>query len=111
MSAVIIHIQTWAWGQFSASFLSRALKALCCCCSGSKSRLTLSDPVDCSTPGLPDHHQLPELTQTHVHQVGDAIQLPHPASSSLAFDLSQQQGLFQSASSLHQEARVLMLQH
>ena len=35
---------------------------------------TLSDPMDCSTPGLPVHHQLPELTQTHVHRVGDAIQ-------------------------------------
>ena len=39
---------------------------------------TLCDPVDCSMPGLPVHHQLPELTQTHVHQVGDAIQPSHP---------------------------------
>ena len=38
---------------------------------------TLCDPVDCSTPGLPVHHQLPEPTQTHVHPVSDAIQLPH----------------------------------
>ena len=36
--------------------------------------LTLCDPTDCSTPGLPVHHQLPELAQTHVHRVGDAIQ-------------------------------------
>ena len=36
--------------------------------------LTLSDPMDCSTPGFPVHHQLLELAQTHVHQVGDAIQ-------------------------------------
>jgi len=43
--------------------------------------LTLCDPVDCSTPGLPVHHQLQELTQTHVHWVGDAIQLSHPLSS------------------------------
>ena len=36
-----------------------------------QSCLTLCDPVDCSTPGFPVHHQLPELAQTHVHQVGD----------------------------------------
>ena len=42
---------------------------------------TLCDPVDCSTPGFPVHHQLPELDQTYVHRVGDAIQLPHPLSS------------------------------
>ena len=39
---------------------------------------TLCDPMDCSTPGLPVHHWLPELTQTHVHRVGDAIQPSHP---------------------------------
>ena len=52
--------------------------------------LTLCDPIDCSVPGLPDHHQLPELTQTYVHQVSDAIQPSHPLSSpSLpAFNLS-----------------------
>ena len=49
-----------------------------CCCSVTQSCLTLCDPVDCSTPGLPVHHQLQELTQTHVHWVGDAIQLSHP---------------------------------
>ena len=43
--------------------------------------LTLCDSTDCSTPGLPVHHQLLELTQTHVHWVGDAIQLPHPLTS------------------------------
>ena len=42
---------------------------------------TLCDPMNCSTPGLPVHHQLPEFTQTHVHQVGDAIQTSHPLSS------------------------------
>ena len=57
---------------------------------------TLCDPMDCSTPGLPVHHQLLELTQTHVHQVGDAIQPSHPLSSpSLTFSLSQHQGIFQ----------------
>ena len=43
--------------------------------------LTLCDPMDCRTPGLPVHHQLPELTQTHVHRVSDAIQPSHPLSS------------------------------
>ena len=38
------------------------------------------DPMDCNTPGLPDHHQLPEFSQTHVHWVGDAIQPSHPLS-------------------------------
>ena len=42
---------------------------------------TLCDPMNCSTPGLPVHHQLPEFTQTHVHRVNDAIQPSHPLSS------------------------------
>ena len=58
---------------------------------------TLCNPMDCSTPGVPVHHQLPEFTQTHVHRVSDAIQPSHPLlSPSLpAFNLSQHQGLFQ----------------
>ena len=58
---------------------------------------TLCDPMDCSMPGLPAHHQLPESAQTHVHRVGDAIQPSHPLSSPSppAFSLSQHQGLFQ----------------
>ena len=57
--------------------------------------LTLCDPMDCSTPGFPAHHQLPKLAQTHVHQVSDAIQPSHPLSSPSApvFNLSQLQGL------------------
>ena len=52
--------------------------------------LILCDPTDCSTPGFPVHNQLPELTQTHVHQVSDAIQPSHPLSSpSPAFSLFQ----------------------
>ena len=59
-----------------------------------QSCLTLWDPMDCSKSGLPVHHQLPELTQTHVHRVGVAIQPSHPlSSSSPAFNLSQHQGL------------------
>ena len=70
---------------------------------------TLCDPMDCCMPGLPVHHQLPELTRTHVHRVGDAIQPSHPLSSpSLpAFNLAQHQGLFQWVSSSHQVAKVL----
>ena len=57
---------------------------------------TLCDSMDCSTPGLPVHHQLPEIIQTHVHLVGDAIQPSHPLSSPPppALNLSQHQGLF-----------------
>ena len=64
--------------------------------SVAQSCLTLCNPMDCSTPGFFVHHQLPEFTQTHVHQVGDAIQPSHPLSypSLLAFSLSQHQGLF-----------------
>ena len=77
--------------------------------------LTLCDPMDCSTLGFPVHHQLPELAQTHVHWVGDAIQPSHPLLSPFppAFNLSQHQGLFKWVSSSHQVAKVLefQLQH
>ena len=73
------------------------------------------DPRDCSMPGLPVHHQLPEFTQTHVHWVGDAIPPSHPLSSPSppTFNLSQHQGLFKWVSSSHQVASVLefQLQH
>ena len=64
------------------------------------------------TPGFPVHHQLLELTQTHAHWVGDAIQPSHPLSSPSppAFNLSQHQDLFQWISSLHQVAKVLAFQ-
>ena len=57
---------------------------------------TLCNPMNCSTPGLPVHHQLPESTQTHVHRVGDAIQPSHPllSPSPLTPNPSQHQGLF-----------------
>ena len=59
--------------------------------------LTLCNPMDCSTSGFPVHHQLPEFTQTHVHQVSDAIQPSHPLASPSppALNLSQHQGLFE----------------
>ena len=73
------------------------------------------DPMDCSALGFPVHNELPELTQTHVHRVGDAIQPSHPLSSPSppAFSLSQNQSLFQEVSYLHHVAKVLEfhLQH
>ena len=78
----------------------------------SLSHVWLRDPMDCSMPGLPVHHQLPELPQTHVHQVSDAIQPSHPLSSpspplhlSSIFPIIR--GLFQWVSSSHQVAKVL----
>ena len=77
--------------------------------------LTLCDPMNCSMLGFPVHHQLPELTQTHIHSVGDAVQPSHPLPylSPPAFNLSQHQGLFQRVSSSYQVAKVLefQLQH
>ena len=73
---------------------------------------TLCVPMNCSTPGLPVHHQLLESTQTHVHWVGDAIQPSHPLSSPSppALNLSQHQGLFQWVSSSLQVAKGLEFQ-
>ena len=67
-----------------------------CCCSVVRAYLTLYDPMECSTPGFPVLHQFPELAQTHVHRISDAIQPSHPLSSPSpsAFSLSQHQGLF-----------------
>ena len=64
--------------------------------SVAQSSPTLCDPMNCSTPGLPVHHRLPEFTQTHVHRVGDAIQPSHLllSPSPPALNLSQHQGLF-----------------
>ena len=76
------------------------------------SHFQLCDPMDCSTPGFPVHHQLSELAQTHGHWVGDAIQPSHPLSSPSppAFSLSQHQGLFNWVSFSHQMAKILDLQ-
>ena len=73
------------------------------CCSVAKPCLTLHNPMDCSTPGFPIPHILPEFTQVHVHWLGGAIQPSYPQSpSSSAFNLSHLRGLFQWASSSHQ---------
>ena len=65
--------------------------------SVAQSCLTLCNRMDCSSPGFPVHHQPPELAQTHVHRIGDAIQPSHPLSAPFppALNLSQHQGLFE----------------
>ena len=76
---------------------------------------TICNSMDCSTPGLPVCHQLPEFSQTHAHWVDNAIQTYHPLSSTSipALSLSHHQGLFKWASSSHQVAKILefQLQH
>ena len=69
-------------------------------------------PHGLNMPGFPVHHQLPELAQTHVHHVGDAIQPSHPLSSPSppAFNFSQDQDLLQCVSSSHQVAKALEFQ-
>ena len=83
--------------------------------SVTESCLTLSDPMDCSKPGLPVHHQLPEFPQSHIHWAGDAIQPSHSlwSPSPPIFKFSQHQGLFQWVNPSHQAAKVLefQLQH
>ena len=73
---------------------------------------TLCNPMNCSTPGLPVHHQLLEFTQTHVHQVSDAIQPSHPLASpsTPALNPSQRQSLFQWVNSSHEVAKELEFQ-
>ena len=82
---------------------------VCYCCLVAKLCLTLCESMDCSTPGFPVLHYLPEFAQTHIHGIGDAIQPSHPLPppSPPAFNLSQHQGLFQWVGSLHQVLKVL----
>ena len=104
----IFQARTLKWVAISSNFLYQFSSVTHSC-------LTLFDPMNCSTPGLPVHHKLPEFTQTHVHWVSDAIQPSHPLSSCSPLDLnlSQHQGLFKWVSFLHQVAKVLefQLQH
>ena len=107
-SSLIIQEAIFKWHVKATDFIQASVQ----CSSVTQSCLTLCDPVDCSMPGFPVHHQLPEFTQTHVHRVSDAIQPSHSLSpaSPPAFNLSQHQGLFQWVSSLHQVATVLKFQ-
>ena len=102
----------WTWGTNNRNKAHNKCNALQFS-SVTQLCLTLCNPMDCSTPGFPVHHQLlEELTQTHVYWVGDAIQPFHPLSSPSppALNLSQHQGLFQRVSSSYQVAKVLEFQ-
>ena len=90
----LIYLVMWRWLSVQFSSVAQLCPTLC-------------DPMNRSMPGLPVHHQLPEFTQTHVHQVGDAIQPSHPLSSPSppAPNLSQHQGLFQWVNSSHEVAK------
>ena len=94
---------------------SMSKKSVSSVSSVAQSCLTLCDPMNCSTPGLPVHHHLLEFTQTHVHRVTDAIQPSHPLSSPSppAPNPSQHQSLFQWVKPSHEMAKVLefQLQH
>ena len=94
-------IPTCFHGLSFASFPSQSVSSVAQLCPA------LCGPMDCSTPGLPVHHQLSELTQTHVHWVIDVIQPSHPLSSPSPplFNLSQHQGLFKWVGSSHQVAK------
>ena len=96
-------------GELCSSYL-RTLK--CCSCSVAQLCLSLCNPMDCSTPGFPVLHCLPEFAHTHVHWVVDVIQPSHPLSSPSppALNLTQHQSLLQWVSCLHQVAKVLELQ-
>ena len=124
-----------SWGQESylstisfKAFILIQFHVLNCCCLLDSSFIsryqfssvthlcpTCCDSMNCSTPDLPVHHQLPESSQTHVHWVSDAIQSSHPllSPSPPALNLSHHQGLFKWVSSSHQVAKVLefQLQH
>ena len=106
-----VDFSCWTMICFGVIYFIFILLELFSCCSAAEQCPTLCDLIDCSMPGFPVHHQLLELTQTHVHWVGDAIQPSHPLSSpSPTFNHSQHQGLFQWVSSSHQVAKVLELQ-
>ena len=83
-----------------------------CCCSVAQSCPTLCDPTDCSAPDFPVLHHLPELAQTHIHGVSDAIQPSCPLlpPSLTALNLLQHQDVFQLVRASHQVAKVLELQ-
>ena len=99
----------WLEGQWKLHFTKSSVQF------SSVAQLCQCDPMNCSTPGLPVHHQLLVSTQTHVHRVSDAIQPSHPllSPSPPALNLSQHQGLFKWVNSSNQVAKVLefQLQH
>ena len=112
---ILMYIRVSNLKSLSVKYISIILLFLFSVVVQSLSPAWLCNCMDCSTPGLPVHHQHPEFTQTHVHWVSDAIQSSHPLSSPSppVFNLSQHQDLFQWVSSLYQLAKVLefQLQH
>ena len=109
---IFSHSKGYLFVLFMVSFAVQKLLSLIQFSSVAQSCPTLCDPMECSTPGLPVHHQLLEFTQTRVHWGGDAIQPSHPLSSPFPFTFnhSQHQGLFKWVSSSHQVAKVLKFQ-
>ena len=101
-------ISTCFYFLYVLKFHQHIVDLLCFCVSLFHLCPTLSNPMDCSTPGFPDLHYLPEFAQTHVHWIGDAIQPSHLLSplSSPTLSFSQHQGLFQLICSSHQVAKV-----
>ena len=118
-----LYISSQEDGGYSWVCVTYLMETRLCCCSVTQLCPTLCNPMNCSTPGFPVLHHLPELAQIHVHWVGDAIQPSRSLSSpSPAFNPSQHQGskikdpsisLFQWVGSLYQVAKVLefQLQH
>ena len=102
---------TWFWTELKIEYLLMLLWIVQFR-SVAESCPILCDHMNHSMPGLPVHHQLPEFTQTHVHQVSDAIQpsYPLPFPSPPAPNPSQHQGLFQLVNSSHKLAKVLEFQ-
>ena len=119
VSVLAVNTQDWSpfgwtgWISVQSKGLSRVFSNIKVQFSSvAQSCLTLCDPMNRSTPGLPVHHQLPEFTQTHVHRVSDAIRPSHPLSSPSppAPNPSQHQSLFQWVNSSHEVAKVLEFQ-
>ena len=97
----------WPWRQYWPLYL------ICCwCCSVTQSCLTLYNCMDCSMPGLPVPHHLPEFAQIHAHCISDAVQPSYPLMPSFpsTLNLSQHQGLFQWVICSHQMTKILELQ-
>jgi len=111
VSGIKAPVDSMQW-TFMTNKLVGEIRVTTNCCSVTQSCPTLCDPMNRSTPGLPVHHQLPEFTQTHIHQVGDAIQPSYPPSSPSppAPNPSQHQSLFQWVNSSHEVAKVLEFQ-
>ena len=103
----LIWVMIFSFSYFSAKFSVCTTKPIS---SVAQSCLTLCDTMNCSTPGLPVHHQLPEFTQTHVHWAGNAIQPSHLLLSPLlpAPNPSKHQSLFQWVNSSHDVSNILM---